>query len=55
MEKFELRELTVFEAERTVGGSPLSEKIFWVLGKMFSTPAAMAVNGAAGHEVMGSK
>lgn len=55
MEQFELQELTAIEAEETVGGSPLTYWVFYIAGKMFSAPAVMALNGAAGHEIMGFK
>ena len=37
------------------GGSKLSDAVCWLLGAMFACPAYMALNGAAAHEIMGSK
>ncbi|MBZ4651366.1 MAG: hypothetical protein PWQ17_799 [Anaerophaga sp.] len=37
------------------GGSALSDAVSWFLGALFITPGKMAVDGAAGHEIMGSK
>lgn len=46
----ELDELTLLK-ER--GGSILSDAVCWCFGGFFMTPGKMAVNGAAGHEIMG--
>jgi hypothetical protein len=56
MEQFnELQELTSLEVEETVGGSPLSYWVCYYVGKMVSSPGVMALDGAAGHEIMGFK
>jgi len=53
MENFqELSKKELFSIE---GGSMLSDAICWLAGAMFACPGWMAMNGAAGHEVMGFK
>lgn len=51
-EFIELDEKALFEVQ---GGSAISDAVCWLLGAMFITPGKMAVDGAAGHEIMGSK
>lgn len=37
------------------GGSEFTRSLMYLLGRMFITPGKMAIDGAAGHEIMGSK
>ena len=45
----ELDEKTLLDV---LGGSTLSDAVCWFFGALFITPGKMAVDGAAGHEVM---
>ena len=46
----ELDEKTLLEEW---GGSAISDAVCWFFGALFMTPGKMAVDGAAGHEIMG--
>lgn len=51
MENNNLIELSYFELKEIEGGN----FILYALGYLFVQPGKMAVNGAAGHEIMGFK
>lgn len=40
---------------RVEGGSPNLKRLARLLGDMFITAGRMALDGAAGHEIMGTK
>lgn len=55
MKELELEELTEQEMYSVEGGSEFSDWLCYWAGRAFATPGVMAVRGAAGHEIMGSK
>lgn len=52
MENYNLIELSEFELKEINGGDNF---ILYALGFLFVQPGKMALNGAAGHEIMGFK